>query len=65
MIGYITLGTNDIARARAFYDGLLGELGAKRMMEFGDDAGGFTLWGVGMDKPGIAVTRPHDGASAH
>jgi catechol 2,3-dioxygenase-like lactoylglutathione lyase family enzyme len=65
MIGYITLGTNDLARARAFYDALLGELGAKRMMEFGDDLGGFTLWGVGMDKPGIAVTRPYDGAPAH
>lgn len=65
MIGYITLGTDDIARARAFYDGLLGELGAKRMMEFGDDLGGFTLWGTGMDKPGIAVTRPYNGQPAH
>ena len=65
MIGYITLGTDDIARARAFYDALLCELGAKRMMEFGDELGGFTLWGTGMDKPGIAVTRPYDGAAAH
>lgn len=65
MIGYITMGTNDMARARAFYDGLLGTLGAKRMMEFGDDLGGFTLWGTGMDKPGIAVTRPYDGQPAH
>ncbi len=65
MIGYITMGTNDMARARAFYDGLLAELGAKRMMEFGDDLGGFTLWGTGMDKPGIAVTRPYDGQPAH
>ncbi len=64
MIGYVTMGTNDIARARAFYDGLLGTLGAKRMMEFGEDAGGFTLWGVGMDKPGIAVTRPYNGEGA-
>jgi catechol 2,3-dioxygenase-like lactoylglutathione lyase family enzyme len=64
MIGYITLGTNDLARARGFYDGLLALLGAKRMMEFGDDLGGFTLWGSAMDKPGIAVTRPYDGQAA-
>ena len=34
MIGYVTLGTNDLARAAAFYDALLGELGAKRLWEF-------------------------------
>jgi catechol 2,3-dioxygenase-like lactoylglutathione lyase family enzyme len=33
MIGYVTLGTNDLPRAAAFYDALLGEIGAKRMME--------------------------------
>ena len=32
MIGYATLGTNDIARAARFYDALLGEFGAKRAM---------------------------------
>jgi catechol 2,3-dioxygenase-like lactoylglutathione lyase family enzyme len=33
MIGYVTIGTNDLPRAAAFYDALLGEVGAKRMME--------------------------------
>jgi catechol 2,3-dioxygenase-like lactoylglutathione lyase family enzyme len=60
VIGYATLGTQDIARARAFYDALLGMLGARRMMEFPEEMGGFTLWGVAMDKPGIAVTRPYN-----
>ena len=32
LIGYITLGTNDLARAGAFYDALLASLGAKRIM---------------------------------
>lgn len=64
MLGYITLGTNDIAKARAFYDGLLGSIGATRLMEFGDELGGFTMWGTAWDKPGIAVTRPHNGAAA-
>lgn len=60
MIGYVTLGTNDIARAREYYDALLGSIGAKRLMEFGDDAGGFTLWGTGWGKPGVALTRPYN-----
>lgn len=32
MIGYITLGTNDLERAGAFYDALLAEIGARRAM---------------------------------
>lgn len=64
MIGYATLGSDNIERARAFYDALLGEVGAKRIMEFGDDLGGFTLWGTSFDKPGLAVTRPYNQAPA-
>lgn len=60
MIGYATLGTKDIVKARAFYDALLGLVGAKRIMEFGDDLGGFTMWGTGWDKPGVAVTLPYN-----
>lgn len=60
MIGYVTLGSDNMARARAFYDDLLGLLGAKRIMEFGDDMGGFTMWGSAMDKPGLAVTNPYN-----
>jgi catechol 2,3-dioxygenase-like lactoylglutathione lyase family enzyme len=29
MIGYVTIGTNDLARTGKFYDGLLAELGGK------------------------------------
>ena len=60
MIGYVTLGTNDIKRAAAFYDALLGEIGAKRIME-GDN---FIAWGTAMDKPGLGVIKPHDGKPA-
>ena len=61
MIGYVTLGSDNMPRARDFYDQLLGPtVGAKRIMEFGDDLGGFTMWGTGFDKPGIAVTNPHN-----
>lgn len=56
MIGYVTLGTNDLKRASAFYDALLGEIGAKRMME-GDT---FVAWSVRPDLPGFGVTLPFD-----
>ena len=61
MIGYVTLGTNDITKAREFFDALLGTVGAQRLMEFGN---GFTLYGTGWGKPGIAITPPHDGQPA-
>ncbi len=64
MIGYVTLGTNDIAKARAYYDALLGSIGATRLMEFPDEFGGFTLWGTGWGKPGVALTQPYDKQSA-
>ena len=61
MIGYVTLGSDNMPRARAFYDELLGStIGSKRIMEFGDDMGGFTMWGSGFDKPGLAVTKPYN-----
>jgi catechol 2,3-dioxygenase-like lactoylglutathione lyase family enzyme len=60
MIGYVTLGSDDMPRARAYYDELLGTIGAKRILEFGDELGGFTMWGTGFDKPGIAVTNPYN-----
>lgn len=65
MIGYVTLGSDDLERARGFFDALLAPLGAKRMMQMGEEDGGFTLWGMGFDKPGIAVTRPYDKSAAH
>lgn len=64
MIGYVTLGTNDLERARAFYDELLGSLCAKRVMQFPDEAGGFTFYGAKPGTPGIAVTRPYNGEPA-
>ncbi|NQX96050.1 MAG: VOC family protein, partial [Erythrobacter sp.] len=34
MIGYVTLGTNDLPRAAAFYDAIAKHFGVGRMMEF-------------------------------
>jgi catechol 2,3-dioxygenase-like lactoylglutathione lyase family enzyme len=54
MIGYTTVGTNDRDRALAFYDALLAEFGAKRVMDFET----FIAWSQGKDKPGFVVAIP-------
>lgn len=54
MIGYVTVGTDNMPRAAKYYDALLGELGAKRIMDFGT----FIVWGFGRGKTGFSVTRP-------
>jgi catechol 2,3-dioxygenase-like lactoylglutathione lyase family enzyme len=61
MIGYVTLGSNDLDRARGFYDALMPTVGASRIMEFGDN---FTMYGTSMARPGLAVCKPYDGNSA-
>ena len=61
MIGYVTVGSNDLEKARNFYDNLMPTIGASRIMEFGDN---FTMYGTGMGKPGFAVCKPHDGNTA-
>ena len=66
MLGYVTMGTDDLVRARAFYAALLGTIGASELMRMPDaEANGFTLYGTGWGQPGIAVTRPYDGQPAN
>lgn len=60
MIGYVTVGTNDLQRAAAFYDAIAAEMGTARMMEFES----FIAWGTPGGAPGIAATRPFDGNAA-
>lgn len=61
MIGYVTVGSNDLDKSRSFYDALMPVIGAGRIMEFGDN---FTMYGTGLGKPGFAVCKPYDGNSA-
>jgi catechol 2,3-dioxygenase-like lactoylglutathione lyase family enzyme len=56
MIGYVTLGSNNLPRAAAFYDALLAELGAKRMMQTEQ----FVAWSVNPKLPGLSVTTPYN-----
>lgn len=59
MIGYITLGTNDLAQAGRFYDELLGAMGARRTMTDERMLG----WSNG-DGPLFSVITPFDEESA-
>ena len=60
MIGYITVGTNDLERAAKFYDELFAVIGAGRFME----EESFIAWAKSPDSPGFSVTRPYDGNPA-
>ena len=60
MIGYVTMGTNDLARAAKFYDALFAELGGKRTLE----SERFISWSAAKDSPGIGLIKPHDGKAA-
>ena len=60
MIGYVTVGTNDLARAAKFYDAIAAEMGVGRMMDFD----GFIAWGVPEGGAGIAAIKPFDGNAA-
>jgi catechol 2,3-dioxygenase-like lactoylglutathione lyase family enzyme len=56
MIGYATIGTNNLDRAREFYDKVLGALGGRRTMAFDR----MQFYG-GKDSPSmLAVCKPYD-----
>lgn len=56
MIGYITLGTNDLYRAGQFYDELLAEIGAIRSMTDARMLG----WSAKTGKTMFSVITPFD-----
>ena len=60
MLGYVTLGTNDLQKAASFYDDLLVEIGAKRMMQ----SERFVMWSTSPTTPGLSVVKPFDGKAA-
>ncbi len=60
MIGYVTLGTKDLARAAPFYDAIAKELGVPRFM----DTERAIAWGGPGHGAGIGLTYPYDGGAA-
>lgn len=60
MIGYVTLGTNDMERGARFYDELLATIGAGRFMEMET----FIAWATDPSQPALSITKPYDGNPA-
>lgn len=60
MIGYTSVGTNDLEKAIHFYGELLFLLGAKPFFKSERGVG----WGVSPDKPMFSVLKPFDGQKA-
>lgn len=55
-VGYVTLGTNDLGKACAFYDELMGTIGFARIW----DDGKLVIWGKSMEEAAVGVTPPYD-----
>ncbi|MCX7056757.1 MAG: VOC family protein [Proteobacteria bacterium] len=60
MIGYVTLGTNDMDRAAAFYDVLMTEFGCKRAWE----TDRFIAWSADEKGQLLLVIKPFNGEPA-
>ena len=56
MIGYVTLGTNDLGRGAAFYDPVLAEAGAKKF----STTDRMVVYGVQPDAPMLMLCTPFD-----
>ena len=59
MFTHVTVGTNDLERARKFYDAVLTPLGYKRLKDLGDRG---SAWGVTTEE--FIVLTPADGKPA-
>jgi catechol 2,3-dioxygenase-like lactoylglutathione lyase family enzyme len=56
---HVTVGTNDLNRARAFYDEVLGKLGLSRVADLSENG---SIWGAGA--PSFIVLKPANGQPA-
>src|SRR5579864_4722765 len=59
MFTHVTVGTNDLAKARQFYDAVLAPLGYKRLKDLGDRV---SCWGQTTEE--FMVLTPADGKPA-
>lgn len=60
MLAYVTLGSNDVEKAKAFYDEVLGVMGAKRLF----DNNRLYFYGTAPGAPMLAIGGPYDESSA-
>ncbi len=60
MIGYITLGTNDLKQAEKFYDNLFSVIGIKQLFKTDTQV----AWGKDFSSPMLCVTVPYNKETA-
>jgi len=60
MLGYVTLGTNDLEKACAFYDQLMGSIDFSRIF----DDGKLVVWGKSLAESAVGVTTPFNDEEA-
>lgn len=60
LIGYTTLGTNDLERGKVFYDELLATIGIMQLWAHGN----MVAWGNSRSDPAFCLTKPFDGKIA-
>jgi len=63
MIGYVMLGTNDLAKAKSFYDAVLAPMGASAFAAYSSENRAF--YTVGAGQPMFAIGKPLDGGKAN
>ncbi|SAL07134.1 glyoxalase/bleomycin resistance protein/dioxygenase [Caballeronia arationis] len=56
---HVTVGTNNLEKARSFYDSVLGEIGLERVNDLGDQG---SIWG--QESPSFFVLTPANGQAA-
>jgi catechol 2,3-dioxygenase-like lactoylglutathione lyase family enzyme len=56
MFSHVTVGSNDVAKAKAFYDSVAQPLGLKRQADYPDAAG----YGRAGDRPRLWIVTPLD-----
>jgi len=61
MLGHVTIGVQDMDRAKQFYCDLLADVGASVLM----DMGRIAMIGKSMQEPMLAVCTPHNEKEAH
>lgn len=60
MIGYVTIGSNDLSSAALFFDSVLGALGGERLYALEH----MIVWRFAPGGPTLMVTRPFNGSAA-
>lgn len=60
MIGYITLGANDVEKSANFYQKIFDVLGASRVYDYPN----YVAWQIDANSPMFSIISPHDKQAA-